>query len=1021
MKKAGLAKLIFLITFFVAFITVSIIGSLGLFKFDSVKSEDDPKPFSAEFTETDNGYVFNLINGRSAYYTSLGAVGVRFNKGDVGAQEKVSYSNYDDYEEIEGGYKAYATIEGEKGKDDEKCSEIKVTDYYKITEGETGGEVEITRTLDVIKAGKEIGFTTEYALLTQRSEAIADSDWFNPAQFYVSGSHSFLSTNARTILSSITGEAIISSNNTSALTLSKYKDGYVTTMSDLSHTQQVTTYEDVKGMTNALIIDEDISVTGISYTNYVDDVTFAKQVKLAYCYPSHEQVWSEDGTIWRMLPVEEGLSRTVSFKISITEEKDFYSVVENAWRTAYDDMAITDKRYDQEAVYAALLDSMQRSYSEDKWDGIPQYLTNAEHYWPESGFLYRNADIALLMFKAGYRSNPQNTTYINSALEVLSEQLERDKIDTGIGSYSKDNPVYYRVRYEGLATILDTYLYFKDICAKDANIASTIGAYDKLKIENLRSYIIGKAETYKYETSPMGLIFYSKLWKHADVLGEDYSQTAIRLLDKVANENKFFGGYFGSIENQGDKYIGVAEDAMILFNAYLNAYDVTGSTRYLNLAKTCATWLESFNVLTPMNLNLKGDDGSKLYNSSFIGNERFLAYGYNFNNTRHCILDCPTVSSAVDYERLYNITGDQHYLDFAQRLVYNSSIYVNMGDKVGLMDDPINSSGIGFINEFVGNTASTSGFVDGGIRGSAHTSNIAWCGYQLLYVYDKVAENLDSPLSKLIFEKGADFTYNLAKYKLVSYDSKKFDNFIYSPEKAVDGKDGTYWQTKSSSMVIDLNEMCGIYEINIYSLNDTDASVKIRLSIDGKNYVDLATLSFDDGKAIEYSLAKKARYVEISTTSDEKITEIQVVGNPEFYHTFSYSATVKEGSGNYTDCLDARNYNTAWSITGTEVLVLDLGNIKTVTQCALKFKNAWVYEDAAKTLESYEVPSNHTYKIEVSDDGVTYRDYSEVVDTAKIVYVDDVVTNCRFIRLTITAGSETVELQDFKVMGCEII
>jgi len=999
MKKAGLVKLIFLITFFVAFITVSIIGSMGLFKFDSIKSEDDPKEFSAEFTETENGYVFNLINGRSAYFTSLGAVGVRFNKGDVGAQDNPTYSNYEGYEEIDGGYKAWAIIKAEKG------SEIKIIDYYKISEG----EVEITRTMEVITVGEEEGFTTEFALLTQRNESISDSDWFNPAEFYVSGTHSFLSTNARTILSSTTGEAIISSNNTSALTLSKYKDGYVTTISDLSHTQQVTTYDDDTGMTNALFIDEDISTTGISYANYVDEETYEKQVKLAFCYPSHEQVWSEDGTIWRMLPVKKGISRTVSFKISIAEEKDFYSVVENAWRTAYSDMAITDKRYDQEAVYSVLLDSMQRSYSTTEWGGIPQYLTNAEHYLPESGFLYRNADIALLMYKAGVRQN--NQTYINSAIEVLANQIRLDKIDTGIASYSKDNPVYYRVRYEGLATILDTYLYFRE---NNINLNN-----DYLNQAYLKQYIIGKAEAYKYETNAMGLIFYTKLWKHADQMGGDYSQTAIRLLDQVALENRFFGGYFGSVENQGDKYIGVAEDAMILFNAYLNAYDATNSTRYLELAKTCATWLETFNVLTPMNLNLKGDDGSKVYNSSFIGNQRFLAYGYNFNNTRHCILDCPTVSSAVDYERLYEITKDTHYLDFAQRLVYNSSIYVNMGDKVGLMDDPINSSGKGFINEFVGNTASSTGFVDGGIRGSAHTSNIAWCGYQLLYVYDKVDENRDSALSKLIFED--ERAYNLAKYKLTSYDASKFDNFNNSPEKAIDGRKNTYWETNSSYMIIDLNEVCGIYEINISSLEKTNGVVKVSFSFDGVTYNNFtAQLDFDGKDSIHYTLAKQARYVKIETTSNEKITDIELMGVPEFYHTFSYDSTVLNGTGNYSDCLDVMNYETAWSIetNQTVVLTLDLGaEAKVLTQCAITFENAWAYEDVQKTLESYQIVTPHTYKIEVSDDNVTYKDYAEAIDKVASVYVDEVSLECRYVRLTITTGDTAVKVSDFKVMG----
>ena len=993
--KKGLFKWIFLASFFAVFITVSIIGSMGLFKFDSIKDASDPKDFSVEFTQNEDGsYAFNLVNGLASYTTDIGAVAVRYNKSDLGAEDTAHYYNYTSVTEIEGGYKAEVEITSEND------TKLKVSDYYYILDN----GVEITRTIDVVEVGEDKGFMTEFSMLTSVEDSIGENDWFNPAQFYVSGTHSFLSTNARTILSSITGEAVISSADTSALVLSKYKDGWVTTMTDLSHTQQVTTYDDVLGMANNMVIDEDISVTGISYANYVDEETLAKQVKLAYCYPSHEQTWSEDGTVWRLLPVKENLSRTVSFKITIEEEKDFYSVVENSWRDAYEDLAITDKRYDQQAVYNVLLDSMYRSYSETQWGGIPQYLTNAEHYKPESGFLYRNADIALLMYKAGVRKNIE--AYKTQAVNVLTKQIELDMIDSGIMSYDKSNPVYYRNRYEGLATILDVYDYFK---TNNINLTGTLSQ------ENLKDYILDKAETYKNETSIMGVIFYTKLWKFSEQFNVDYSQTAIRLLDQIAYENRFFGGYFGSVENQGDKYIGVAEDAMIILNAYINAYEVTGSTRYLNLAKTCATWLETFNVLTPMNLNLKGDDGSKPYNSTFIGNERFLAYGYNFNNTRHCILDAPTVSSAVDFEKLYVITGDKHYLDFAQRLVYNSSIYVNMGDKVGLMDDPLNSSGTGFINEFVGNTASQGSFADGGIRGAAHTSNIAWCGYQLLYVYDKIDENRSSALSEALFT--GDRSYNVAKYKLVDYDHDKFVNFNYSPEKAIDGDTSTYWNTCSSYMVIDLNEICGMSKITIKSLEGTSASVKVSLSYDGVNYTLLDELSFEGTALIEKAISKNARYVKIETTSNEKITEIELLGIPMFYNTYSYSAT-KSGDSGYLNALDSMNYNTAWAVTGTKTLNLDFGENKIITQTALTFEDEWEKDEYG--LESYKLATAHSYRIEMKSETGEWFTYAEVTDKVSSVYVTEKTVEVRYVKLTVIANSE-VKLQDFKVMGCDKI
>ena len=1003
------------------FITVSVIGSMGLFQFDSVKGLDDPQDFSAKFVETEDGYLFSMVNGREALYTNLGAVGVRFNEENRAGD--VAYTHYHSVEEVDGGYKASAIVTGGKG------SQVQITDYYAV--GDCG--VDVTRTMQVLSVGGEMGFTTEFPLLTQREEGISDSDWFNPSQFYVSGSHSFITTNARTAMSSTTGEFVISSNNASALVLSKFKNGYTTTMSDTSHSQLVTTYEDTQDIVNSsddsLVIDEAITITGIVYGDYNDEIALTKQVKMSFCYPSHEVISSEGGTAWRMLPVSENLSRTISFKITVKADEDFYSMVENSWRDAYADMAVTDKRYDQQTVYTALLESMKRSYTDDGVWGVPMYMTNAEDYQYNSGFLYRNADIALLMYKAGLRQN--NAVYIEQATKVLADQIATDKIDENIywGTGLEIKPIYYRTRYEGLATILDLYEFFK---------TNNIHHTGVLSQENIKNYLLQKAELYKNETDVMGLIFYTKLWKYNEEFRVDYSQTAIRLLDKVALENKYFDGYFGSVEhNDLNAYIGVAEDAMIILNAYLNAYEVTGATRYLDLAKNCATWLETFNLLSPMNLNLKGDDGSKAYNSSFIGNERFLAYGYNFNNTRHFILDCPTVSSAIDFEKLYQITGDSHYLDFAQRLVYNSSIYVNMGDKVGLMDDTLNSSGDGFINEFVGNTTGDTTFFDGGIRGAAHTSNIGWCGYQLMYVYDKLAENSNSALAQLVFEENRN--YNLAQYKLTEYDMGKVKNFNRSPEKALDGNLETYWATEKSYVIIDLNELCKIENISLYSLNNTSALMQVSLSTDGETYTLFGELNFANDHTANLVREGIARYVKIETATDEKIREIIITGTPEYYQTFSYTAE-HSGDGNYTACLDRRkddaytlnngyfatDYTTAWSVTGVQTMTLNFGEVKTIAQFALTFKNEWTYQDDYKpeedrTQEGYQLPEAHSYTIEISLDGVNWQTYAVVTDEVRSVYVHDMTVNCQYVRLTVDAGEETVELQDFKAMGCNVL
>ncbi|MGN1099596.1 MAG: discoidin domain-containing protein, partial [Christensenellales bacterium] len=860
----------------------------------------------------------------------------------------------------------------------ETGSRVKVTDYLSFEDN----KLFVDREIEVLAVGDERGFTTEFVLFSDKQDSVAKNDWFNPAQYYITGEHTFLNTTTRTGFAK--EEAIISADNTSALMLCKYRDGKAFTVYDNTHSQLVTTYEDVVGEENNLIIDEDISITGIGFGNYYEGEECF--VKLSFCYPSREELWSGDNTVWRLFPLDAGLKKEVSFVIAGDECEDFESAVELTWRTYYDNNAVTDRRYSQKEVYSVLTDSMQRSFSETNiWGNVPQYLTNADHYFPESGFLYRNTELALLMYKAGVRLSDEE--YKAAAIKVLTYQVQHDKPDTGITAYQKGNSVYYRVRYESLSALIDVYRYFRDNGIEPGGV---------LEQNYLKSYILKKAELYKDETSVMGLPFYMKMWKYAEEFSADYSETALRLLDKAAVENRDYLGYFGSVESS-DVYINVAEDLAIFLTAYLDAYEITGVGRWLERAEICATQLETFNMIQPMNLCLKGDDGTLDYNSAFIGNERFLAYGYNFNNTRHCILDCATVTSAIDFGRLYEITEDVHYLDFAERLVYNSSIYVNMGDKVGQMDDPLHSSGTGFINEFVGNTASKAGYADAGIRGAAHDSNIAWCGYQLTYVYDYLFDK-GNELAERVF--ATDRTYNLAAYKQFVAENASGDG--HGAKSALDGKKETYWQASAQSkLIVDLNEICEIKRIVADITESATGNVlNVRISPDGRQYSDCLT-----GKAIaeganSFETPVYGRYIEIYFSEDTKVAEISVFGLPAFYYNFSGEATVIAGDTEAVKALDPGNYGTVWNITEDESAVIDLGREADIFRCALKF----------------EGKGSHSYKLEVSTDNETWETYSQCEDIAKYVYVDEGCVTARYIRISVSVD-DAVALCDLKISG----
>ena len=85
----------------------------------------------------------------------------------------------------------------------------------------------------------------------------------------------------------------------------------------------------------------------------------------------------------------------------------------------------------------------------------------------------------------------------------------------------------------------------------------------------------------------------------------------------------------------------------------MNVYEASKDHKYLKEADRLAKYLQTFSMVQPINMNPVGSTGAEGLFSGFIGNERFLGYGYSFNNTAHHILDCPTVGSTIEYHKLY--------------------------------------------------------------------------------------------------------------------------------------------------------------------------------------------------------------------------------------------------------------------------------------------------------------------------------------------------------------------------------
>lgn len=968
-------------------------ASLGLTscKGDAMKENSVHNGFTYSFEQVGDGYRLKFGFGGDEYSTRLGAAGVRFDRTANTATDCV-YADYSEVHETEGGYVASAVITSPRG------SQILLRDWFTAV----SGALEVTREMEVVKVGRDNGFATEFTFLTEEEASLGGSSWFNPAQYYVNGTHTFMNSTTRSDFSA--EKTVICGDFTSALYVSRLHGKVGTTLTDLTDTRQETVAED-NTLQSHLMIDEEFNMTGVGFgTEFGSDG--AGRLSMSFYYPSHSKLWS-DNTVWRLLPLEDGLRRTVRFSISMEEYDSYEALMRETYRSYFDRVGVTEFRYDPEEVYEAYLENVQNSFrASNDWGNIPQYFVNYDHHFPESGFLYRNLDLAIMMYKAGVRLNrPQ---YCETAATVMRYQLGNDMLDTGITSNS--GIVRRRTRYEGFCALIDTYLFFRE--QGDPFADDPI-----LSCDAILSYLERKAETYQDEDTILGLIFYIPLWKYQDELGFDYSQTAQRLLGKLVEDDVDFSGYFGTIDSN-DPYISAAEDYMTILHAYLGAYEITGVERWLALAERTATMLDTFQVVQPIDLLPYGDVGTQGLKSTFIGNERFTARGYNFNNTGHAILDTGTVSAAVDYYKLFKLTGEDYYRAMAEYKLYNAAMYVDMGDKVGYMDDLVHSAGMGFTNEFVGPTANSMSAADSGMRGAAHDSALPWYTYSMMYIYDYfIGEG-----GTAVPEDMAMHSYDLAKRAYTQASSYK--SGLFGPWNAVDAKSERGWapaaEDPERTLTVDLNEFCSLEKVE----GDSGAPVAVSASVDGVNFTALGTLNGSLDVSGGY------RYVRFTVEEGQSLKNVAVYGTPVRYVNHSLGARVLSASGNSSSlAIDGvhggGNYVTAWdggASTGRAVMTLDLGSVKEIYQTALKFATVNTLQFnvyAANYMSNIYDPAigHYSYLIEMSEDGKEWTEYARTDDT-RLIFVDEGYTRARYVRLTLLgSGYERYLVSDFKVMG----
>ncbi|MGN1100310.1 MAG: hypothetical protein ACI4S9_08170, partial [Christensenellales bacterium] len=290
-----------------------------------------------------------------------------------------------------------------------------------------------------------------------------------------------------------------------------------------------------------------------------------KSIKLFVENPGNTYNDGGEGvTTFRYRTARENLRIETKFTVNCGSYPDFCSAMRGIWRDYFGKFAVFNRDIDTGIARKAIFDGVVRSMG--RVNGIPQFMTNCDHFVPESGFLYRNSDLAYLTLKEGYRRG--DGELIGFATDVIDCQVKN--------AYAGENQFFPfdRSRAEGCHSILKAYGFLKEQGTE--------------KPEWL-NYALREKEYFSSRDE-----FYSVplLLEFGEVAVA--SEKARRIFDENFSKMLFYGGItdFGGGKRCIDR-----ESALKGLEIFLALYEYTGESHWLEKASFCADYLETYQNL----------------------------------------------------------------------------------------------------------------------------------------------------------------------------------------------------------------------------------------------------------------------------------------------------------------------------------------------------------------------------------------------------------------------------------------
>ncbi len=583
-------------------------------------------------------------------------------------------------------------------------SGLEFADRY---EAQAGGFL-ISRTIMVLSKGTDdLGFATKISLVLKDAGTIRDYHCFAPSVWYRDNEYARpdvigvdtdceyhwrketgLTLPLFAALNKRSGEAVMFSRNRADVTLPGTREYHFTQAIDRDYTVGALGLSRPEGRT-------------LNYLYYgfpVRKETGARSegITLDYVYPGadgqvggRQQVYEVDymmrtKSFNRVLhPMEEGFTDHCEVRLDLGRFDDFYPMMRWAWRSVYDRLRDDLFPVDQELQYRNNIHALKvlaRDYGDGAW-GVPfsAFLPDLDidSISLQFGFVGQQPGIGYQLMVYGFREEDREAVEKGRNIIRFWVKNGLNEHDAPNGCYSPINkafepyPIWLRMSADGLENILDAYVL---TAKKGEEHPDWLGFCERaarffLQIQNedgsfYRAYEPDGTMRMDSKANTISIVrFFVQLYL---VTGEEsYREAALRA-GTWSYENTYLKmEYRGSTCDNTD--ITDNESGIYAMFGFLSLYDLTGDEKWLKALLGAADYTETWTYSWKFPVTCEVTN-SPLKDRSISGLSPVTVGGGGG--------DMYMAACAYLYYRIYVITGDDHYRDYAE-FIHNNSRQAN--------------------------------------------------------------------------------------------------------------------------------------------------------------------------------------------------------------------------------------------------------------------------------------------------------------------------------------------------------